>query len=315
MILDRPILIAGLGSIGRRHLRNLQALGYKNFVLYRTGKATLPDKEIAGIPTEYNLEKALAHKPIATIISNPTALHMPIALAAAKSGSHLFIEKPISHNLDGVEELQKLVRKKNLIAQVGFQFRFHPELIKIKRRLDKNEFGKIVNVQAHWGEYLPDWHPWENYKKTYAARKDLGGGVLLTLCHPFDYLSYLFGKVESVLCEKINNDKLKIDVEDTADVLLNFKSGIIGNVHLDYIQRPPEHYIRIIGKNGIIHLNFLKSKLERNEMFVSEIKHFMSCIKEEKQPICTLDDGIRTLQIVLAAKESRRRKKIIKLKK
>ena len=172
-----------------------------------------------------------------------------------------------------------------------------------------------MNVQAHWGEYLPDWHPWENYKKTYAARKDLGGGVLLTLCHPFDYLSYLFGKVESVLCEKINNDKLKIDVEDTADVLLNFKSGIIGNVHLDYIQRPPEHYIRIIGKNGIIHLNFLKSKLERNEMFVSEIKHFMSCIKDEKQPICTLDDGIRTLQIVLAAKESIRRKEIIKLKK
>ncbi len=73
MISKRPILIAGSGSIGRRHLRNLRALGHKNFVLYRTGKSTLPDEEIAGIPQEFDPAKALSHKPIATIIANPTS--------------------------------------------------------------------------------------------------------------------------------------------------------------------------------------------------------------------------------------------------
>ena len=310
---DFPILIAGFGSIGRRHLRNLRALGHKNFVLFRTGKSSLPDDEIADIPQEFDLDKALAHKPIATIVSNPTALHMHVALAAARAGSHLFIEKPISHNLDGIEELRKLVRKKNLIVQVGFQFRFHPGLLKIKRELAKNKIGKVVSVQAHWGEYLPAWHPWEDYRKSYSAKTQLGGGVLLTLCHPFDYLRFLLGEAESVLATKRRENGLKIDVEDTADILLSYKSGAVGNVHLDYWQKPPAHYIRIVGENGIIQLDFMKSQNERNLMFVSEMKQFISCIKSGKQPQCSLDDGIQTLRIILAAKQSAKEKRLIKL--
>src|SRR3989344_9307695 len=184
--MTRPILIVGFGSICRRQLRNLKTLGHKNFVLYRTSKSTLPDDEILNIPVEYDLAKALAHKPIATIIANPTALHIPVALAAARAGSHLFLEKPVSHTLDGVEELIRLTKRKGLIVQTGFQFRFHPGLLKIKYLLETNAIGPVVSVQAHWGEHLPDWHPWEDYHKSYSARVDLGGGALLTLCHPFD---------------------------------------------------------------------------------------------------------------------------------
>ena len=309
--LGGPILIAGFGSIGQRHLRNLRALGHKKFVIFRTGKSTLPVDEISDIPVEFDLDKALAHKPIAAIITNPTALHMSVALAAARAGSHLFIEKPISHNLDGAEELQKIVDEKHLIVQVGFQFRFHPDLVKIKRQIAKNKIGKIVSVQAYWGEYLPDWHPWEDYKKSYSAREELGGGVLLTLCHPFDYLRFLFGEVESVSAMQSKSNILKIDVEDIADVLLRFKSGIIGNVHVDYIQRPAKHVLRIIGQNGIIQLDFLKSQSERNSMFVSEMKHFLSCLKTGKQPKCSFDDGIAALKVVLAAKESINKKRLI----
>lgn len=313
MTLNKPILIAGFGSIGQRHLRNLKALGHKKFVLYRTGKSTLLTDEIADIPVEYDLNKALAHKPIATIITNPTALHMPVALAAAKFGSNLFLEKPISDTLDGIEKLRKLVRKKNLIVQVGFQFRFHQDLLKIKRRLENREIGKIVSVQANFGEYLPNWHPWEDYRKSYSARKELGGGVLLTLCHPFDYLRFLFGEVESVYALQIKSEGLKIDVEDTAEVLMRFKSGLIGNVHLDYWSKPAQHFLRIVGQNGIIHLDFLKSQDKRNKMFVSEMKHFLSCIAGNEKPLCTLNDGIKTLSIVLAAKKSAREKRVVGL--
>ena len=310
---ERPILIAGFGSIGRRHLRNLKALGHKNFVLYRTGKSTLPDDEIKDIPTEYDLDKALAYKPVATIIANPTALHMPVALAAAKVGSHLFLEKPVSHSMEGVEDLRRFVHKNNLIVMVGFQFRFHPFLRKIKQLLEKNRIGQVVNVQAHWGEYLPDWHTWEDYHQSYSAKAKLGGGVLLTLSHPFDYLRYLLGEVESVSAVQSQSGGLGIDVEDNADVLLHFKSGVIGNVHLDYIQHPSEHFIRIIGQKGEIYKRLDSDDFDRNEMFLDEMRHLLSCINKNEQPLCTIKDGIAALQIVLAAKQSASAKRLIKL--
>lgn len=313
MTFDGPILIAGFGSIGRRHLRNLRALGHKNFVLYRTGRSTLPDDEILDIPVEFDLDKALAHRPVATIVANPTALHMPLALAAARAGSHLFLEKPISHTMDGVSDLRRLVAKNNLVVQVGFQFRFNPVLQKVKRRLEKGEVGPVVSVQAHWGEYLGDWHPWEDWRKSYSAKAKLGGGVLLTLCHPFDYLRWLIGDVESVSAIQSKNGGLGIDVEDSADVLLQFKSGATGNVHLDYIERPGAHYIHIIGQNGIIHWDNLEDNIDRNIMFVSEMKHFMSSIAKNEQPLCTLDDGIGALRIALGAKRSVKEKRFIRL--
>src|SRR3989344_5682729 len=310
---ERPILIAGFGSIGRRHLRNLKALGHKNFVLYRTGKSTLPDDEIKDIPTEYDLDKALAYKPVATIIANQTALHMPVALAAAKVGSHLFLEKPVSHNLEGVEELCRLVQDQDLKVSVGFQFRFHPLLQQMKHLLEKNVIGPIVSVSAHKSEYLPEWHPWEDYHQSYSAKVELGGGVILTQCHPFDYLRYLLGEVESVSAVQSQSGGLGIDVEDNADVLLHFKSGVIGNVHLDYIQRPSEHFIRIVGQKGEIYKQLDSDDFDRNEMFLDEMRHLLSCINKNEQPLCTIKDGIAALQIVLAAKQSASEKRLIKL--
>lgn len=329
---ERPILIAGSGSIGRRHLRNLQAVGHKKFVLYRTNKSTLPNDEIADIPTEYDLKKALAYKPAATIIANPTALHMPVALAAAKAGSHLFLEKPISNGLDGVEELRELVGEKSLVVLVGFQFRFHPLLIKIKRLVEEKTIGQVVSVQAHWGEYLPGWHPKEDYRQSYSAREELGGGAILTLCHPFDYLRWMFGEVESVAALEGRTGGLNINVEDTADILLQFKSGITGNVHLDYIERPIKNFLRIIGQSGVIYLNFSDNVVrwhseskgkwqqlsapkgfDRNELFLNEMRHFITCITKNEQPLCTLSDGVSALKIALAAKQSIKDERIIKL--
>lgn len=320
--LNGPVLIAGFGSIGRRHLRNLQTLGHKNFVLYRTGKSTLPIDEIADIPTEYSLDKALSHKPIATIITNPTALHMPIALAAAQAGSHLFLEKPISHTLNSVEDLHSLAQRKRLIVSVGFQFRFHPGLRQVKHLLETNMIGPIVNVQAHWGEYLPEWHPWEDYRQSYSAKAELGGGVILTLCHPFDYLRWLIGEIKFVSAVQSCNGGLGIDVEDSADVLLRFASGVTGNVHIDFLERPTKHFIHIIGQNGEIYWNNSDGTIkwrsldkewktisapkgfERNDMYLDEMQDFLSCIAGKRQPLCSLEDGIHALRIALAAKRS-----------
>jgi predicted dehydrogenase len=281
---------------------------------------------------ETDLEIALAHDPVAVFISNPTSLHLPVALAAAKSGCHIFLEKPISHSMEGVEELKQEVEKQNLILMVGFQYRFHPALRKIKQWIDTDAIGEIVSTQAHYGEYLPNWHPWENYQNSYSAKKNLGGGVLLTLCHPFDYLRWLLGEINSVCAMTEHRAGFEIDVEDTAQTLLNFENGAIGSVYVDYIERPTARWLHIIGQKGSIHWNdatgkaklydgensksttFIPSQnFERNSMFMEEIRHFLDKIlkKEENEISPNLEDGIRTLEIVLAAKESATERKWI----
>lgn len=318
----QPLLIAGLGSIGRRHLRNLVSIGYHNIILYRTGKGTLPDDELLDFVVEYNLEKALARHPIGAIVSNPTALHLEVALAAARANCHLFIEKPIFHSMQGADQVRREVKKRNLSVLVGFQFRFHPALRQIKQWVGSNRIGKIVSVQAHWGEYLPGWHSWEDYRRSYSARGDLGGGVILTLCHPFDYLRWLIGEVTSVSAVAGRLSGLGVDVEDTACIILRFIQGVLGSVYLDYVERPPTHWLHIVGQkgtihwddaDGIAHLYNNESKeerftppegFERNTMFLEEMRHFLNCLDGKEKPLCSLDDGIRVLEIALAAKRS-----------
>ncbi len=169
-------LIAGLGSIGTRHARNLIALGERDLVFFRTHKSTISAPDLQLFPLETELSAALSHEPDAVIVCTPTALHLDVAIPAAQAGCHLFIEKPISNNLDRIDELVEIVKSKGLKATIGFHFRCHPGLQKVKSLIETGAIGRSVWAQAHWGEYLPDWHPWEDYRTAYSARSDLGGG-------------------------------------------------------------------------------------------------------------------------------------------
>lgn len=328
------ILIAGLGSIGRRHFRNLLSLGEKDLILYRTNKATLPDDELAGYPVETDLATALEkHRPQAVIVSNPTALHLDVAIPAARSGCAILLEKPISNDLSRVDELRRAVAESGSKVLVGFQFRFHPTLNKARELILDGALGKVLTVHAHWGEYLPNWHPWEDYRESYAARDDLGGGVIRTLTHPLDYLRYLLGEVESLWSFNGHISPLEMDVEDVAEIGLRFTSGAIGGLHLNYVQRPPVHQLEIVGTAGSLRwdnadglLTLLQAPdafggiypqpqptaehryappdgFERNQLFVAQTRHFLEVAKGESDPICTLDDGIRALELALAARQ------------
>ena len=181
-------LIAGFGSIGRRHLRNLISLGQNDIVLLRSHKSTLPEDEIKDIPVETNITDALAHHPDGVVIANPTALHLDTAIPAAEAGCAVFMEKPVTDSLDRLPELRQALTKNRGRMQMGFQFRFHPGFATLRELIDAGRIGRPLSFRAEWGEYLPGWHPWEDYRKSYSARKDLGGGVLLTLSHPLDYV-------------------------------------------------------------------------------------------------------------------------------
>jgi predicted dehydrogenase len=322
-------LIAGLGSIGRRHLNNLVSLGESDITLCRTGKSKLPDQELKEFPVVMNLKSALAQSPDAVIISNPTALHMEIAIPAAEAGCHLLLEKPISHSLDRVEEFQSIVMQRGVKVLVGYQFRFHPGLQNIRRMIGEGIIGRPLSIHAHWGEYLPDWHPWENFRQSYSARADLGGGVILTLSHPIDYLRWIFGEVEQVWAFTSQSKELELDVEDTAEIGLRFESGTLGNLHLDYNQRPTSHRLEIVGMKGTIQWDYVEGStrvyrvenhvwdtiptpqgFERNDMFLAQMRHFLEMLKGKVDPLCTLEDGVKVLQIALAARMSQKQGKV-----
>ena len=315
-------LIAGLGSIGRRHFRNLLALGERDILLYRTQRSSLPDDELAGFPVETDLEAALAHKPQAVIISNPTSLHLETAIPAAEAGCSILLEKPVSHTLEGLERLELALQRGGGKMLVGFQFRFHPTLRQAAKLIQSGSLGKPLSVHAHWGEYLPDWHPWEDFRQGYSARTDLGGGVVLTLSHPLDYLRFVIGEVGAVWAFT-SSQGFGLPVEDTAEIGLRFSSGVIGSLHLDYNQRPSAHYLEITGAQGSLRWDNHDGSLdvydadkntretfmppagfERNQLFMDEMSHFLSVLRCESDPLCSWQDGKQALRLALAALQS-----------
>jgi predicted dehydrogenase len=337
-------LIAGLGSIGHRHFRNLIAIGEKDIVLLRTRKATLSDDELAGYPAETDLAEALKkHQPDAVIVANPTALHLDVAIPAAQAGCHILLEKPVSNSLERLDVLQKAAEQSGSKILVGFQFRYHPTLNKARELIQQGTLGKILTVHAHWGEYLPQWHPWEDYRQGYASRADLGGGVLRTLTHPLDYLRFLLGDVESLWSFNSHLSPLEMDVEDAAEIGLRFVSGAMGGVHLNYFQRPPVHRLEIVGTDGTLRwdnadgiLHFFKmpapfgsfsdnppapiietfappAGFERNQLFLAQTRHFVETAAGKAEPLCSLEDGIMALRLALAAQQSQREEHLVKI--
>ena len=332
-------MIAGFGSIGRRHFRNLIALGERDILLYRTNMSTIPNEEIMGYPVETDLQRALDHHPDAVIIANPTACHLDVAIPVAQAGCHIFLEKPVSNSIVGLDELLNAQQYGGGQIFVGFQFRFHPGLCNIRSLLEEKVLGKLLSIRAHWGEYLPNWHPWEDYRQSYSARADLGGGVLLTLCHPFDYLRWLVGEVEALWAFSGRLGELELSVEDTAEVGFRFRNGALGSLHLDYNQRPAQHDLDIIGSQGLIRWNYRdgevrvfnadnhipgwetqikptgyeKLNYNRNDMFLGEMQHFIDVIHGNTPSRCTLDDGIQALRLALAAHKSAREEQLVYL--
>lgn len=310
-------MIAGLGSIGRRHLRNLITLGEKDIILFRTDRSTLDLEEFSALPVFHDLNQALAEKPDGVIISNPTALHLEVAIPSARAGCSILMEKPVSDSLERVDELRTALKQGKGSLLMGFQFRFHPTLRTVADWVKRGEIGRSLTFLCQWREYLPGWHPWEDYRRSYAARAELGGGVIRTLCHPLDYLGWIFGNatVRSAFASKLSD--LEMDVEDMASIQLAYPGGTEGSLLLDYFRRPPVHMLEITGSEGVIEWKndtgaariyrasreewetaLAPQGFDRNDMFLEEMRHFCRVARGEGTPCCTLEDGLQTQKLV-----------------
>jgi len=336
-------LVVGLGSIGQRHVRNLRTLcgDTLEIIAFRVRRDTplLSDtmgvEAADGVEQKYGirgfseLDAALAENPDFALICNPSSLHVPTALACARAGCALFIEKPLSDDLTGVNALIQTCEERGLLAFVAYQWRFHPLLARVKELLDSGELGQIASVQAEVGEYLPGWHPYEDYRRMYAARRDQGGGVILSQIHEMDYLYWLFGMPGRVMAMGGTRGGLGIDVEDTASILMDF-GGIPVHLQQDYLQRPGRRAFRIVTGSAVVVADLLAPRLTvfqggvlsvdegfegftRNQMFLGEMRHFLDCLAGAARPAVTLEQGAISLRMALAARESLRTGRIVDL--
>ena len=328
------VLVVGYGSIGKRHVKNIID-NFDAHVIICTKQKNV-DLSKNNIHIVKSIEDGINQHPDIAFITNETSFHVKSALQIANKGIDLFIEKPLSNSMKDVSKLKKIVNKKKLITMIGCNLRFYPPIKKIKDLIERQEIGKILSVQVDSSSYLPDWHPCEDYRKGYAARKELGGGIVLTAIHELDYLHWIFGDVCEVfsVSEKISD--LKLSVEDYSAAILKFENNVIAEVHLDFFQRPYFKSFKIKGTKGIITWNtdtnlvkvfnarlkkwktamnsttsLLTSPIQNNEMYVDELKHFFHCVNKRTKTINDLDGGTRSLKTALALKKSSKLRRTI----
>jgi predicted dehydrogenase len=329
------ILIAGLGSIGQRHARNLRALlgDSADLIAYRvrglphviTERMTVDSSATVegryGIRSYTDLDAALAERPAAAIISNPTRFHLSTAARCLHAGCHVLIEKPLSDCDDGVDELIACADRRGRVLAVGYQMRFHPVLQRLRQWLAEARIGSLLRVRAEWSEFLPDAHPYEDYRESYAARRDLGGGVILSYIHEFDYLQWLFGMPSRVSTVGGRSNLLECDVEDWAVTSMQCDHDVSTELRQSFGDRRAVRACTVIGERGELHGDLLTCSIEqrdcrgstvdrerfdafqRNDMFLAELTAFLSAI-DGGTPAVTASEGARSLRLALAAKQS-----------
>ena len=325
MLINR-ILIVSLGSIGQKHLRIARKLvpNADIRVLRHTDSNKIPQYANGCFSS---IEEAIIFAPQIAIVASPSSHHISVAQKLANFGVHLLIEKPISNNLDGVIELIQICHTKNICLLIGYNLRYLPSLQHFRDLLGENIIGKILSVRCEVGQYLPSWRNGNNYHEGVSARQDLGGGALLELSHEIDYLRWIFGEVNWVKASLSKQSSLKIDVEDSAHIIMSFMPSLSGHeliasVDLDFIRHDASRLCTAIGENGSLQWNGITEevliyesnssewrqlyscKSKKDESYIAEWKDFISCVIENKTPLITGIDGLKIMQIIEAVRKS-----------
>ncbi len=322
--------IIGCGSIGQRHARNLLTLGESDLVVYdpMPGRAS----EFAascGIRAADTLEDAMALRPDVVWVCTPPHLHTDVAARAVEARAHIFIEKPIASSLEGIDQLLEKVRSRGVVLYVGYNLRFQAGMAKTKELLGSGVIGRLLMIRAEAGQYLPDWRPTQDYRAGYITRRSTGGGIILDASHEIDYVRWLAGEVESVYCVAAHLSALEMETEDSAAIILRMAGGVIGEIHLDCIQRGYTKNCKLIGdagtlvwdfKDGIRLLRAGAMEWEQfpmapdvNDMYIKETRHFLQCVRGEATPLVDGETGRRILAVALAARDSAERRQQVTL--
>lgn len=316
------VAVVGTGSIGRRHVATLLSLGYRDLVAVsehsRRTELVIDGYDVA---VRHGLDQVLGEVDLA-VVATPTAHHGDQVAAALGAGCHVLVEKPVDASSAGLEQLAALADARGLVAAAGHQFRFEPGLLAVRDLIRSGALGTLLTVEVHQGEHLSDYHPDEDYRTGYAARRDLGGGVLRTQIHHVDYAEWLFGPVERVYASGGHRTDLEVDVEDTVSYLFRSADGTPIYGHLDYRQRPKVVSLLVVGTEGRVSWDHYGARLvhapsapgaettvrtwsyDRAAMFTAQMRDVLTAMRTGGSPRTPLRDGIRAVRLVEAIERS-----------
>ena len=241
-------LIVGLGSMGKRRIRNLISLKAGEIIGFDPSAERCQETEAGlGVATYQNFDDAMAEDPDALVISTPPDHHMSYATIAAKAGKHFFTEASVTD--DGIRELIVLTKNKDITAAPSCTMRFHPGVKIIKELIEQGEFGKPLVMTHQCGQYLPDWHPWEDYRDFYVSKKETGACREIV---PYElaWLTWLVGEVDTVAGMRAKVTELETEIDDVYQMLMRFKSGVSGHLLIDVVARPHTRNLRLMNEKG-----------------------------------------------------------------
>ena len=314
--------ILGCGSIGQRHIRNLRLLGITDLIALRSHQGHYTDLDSAlGVRETTDWNELIDARPEIAIISNPTSLHLEVASRLIPHVRGLFIEKPISDTLEGVAAFLDNLKDRRIVSFVGNNLQFHPVVLEIEKILESERLGAPLSMQCQVGHWLPEWHPYEDYRQAYYARKDLGGGTLLTLIHEVHLALQLLGPSQAVTCFINPSALLPLDVEVMADLMLQHNSGAVSQIHLDFLQRPAHRQGVISCENGWISYDLIRPQVavqangedqpeitlqpenfQVNDHYVEEMRTFLQYVREGRcRHAYDAWNGAQSLAVVTSA--------------
>ena len=303
------ILIIGCGSIGIRHLKNLNSLKKKMDLII-----DVVDPLNLKTPKSYNNkfnncnDAYYANKYDITFICTPNNLHLEQILIAVKNDSHVFVEKPLCNDVNQASILKNEILSHNKKIMVGCNLRFHDSVKVLKRAINDNYIGNIVYAKAQFAHFLPNWRPNLDYRNFYSSKKNQGGGIYKDAIHEPDYLSWLFGSVNKIEGKLYKISNLQINTDDLASYTLSHETGVRSFVHVDYIRQDKVRECVIVGSKGTLKWlssgkkpektsvkYFSKSKLnwstlfqtnnfDSNQQYLSEIEYFIDCCVKNTDP-------------------------------
>lgn len=312
------ILIVGVGSIGERHLRCFMRTQRAVPAICET-RSELRSR-IAnryGVQSVYgDYSAALSSDPDAVVICTPSNLHVPLAVQAVRSGTHVLIEKPLSTSLDGVEELIRLVEAQGTIAAVAYIHRSNPILQAMRSALVSGRFGEPLHVVVSSGQHFPSFRP--AYRDIYYANRSCGGGAIQdALTHLINAIEWLVGPASKVAADASHQSLDGVEVEDTVNLIARH-GRVLASYSLNQYQAPNETTITVACENGTVRYQAHRFRwswqtdsvdhwhheqfepLERDDVATLQAAYFLDAIDGRRLPTCSLAEGVHTLRVNLA---------------
>ena len=313
-------IVIGLGSIGNRHLNNLQELGLTSLgVVRRSSGVNQHFKVPPGIGLFHSLADALAWKPDFAIVSNPSHLHAETAIQCMEAGTHVLIEKPLGRSIGAKErQLLEIYHSSDLVCAMAYCMRYHAAYRRAHDEIQAGAIGKVLYAKAWFEGYLPDWHPWEDYRQSYAGLLDQGGGVLRTLDHELDFMNWVLGQAESASGKAINTGGIDVQADDLAVYQLHHPNGVMSQITTSFCRKPQSRGFEFIGSSGVLKFCMETGELVRqdpiqqeaqvlhttnaehvNQMYRALLLEFLdSCCGQTPLCLASIKDGFNSLSSI-----------------